>query len=70
MNAQGWFPTLICDFESQTHEQFKTSFYNKLEKYVHPDGIDGEHADLTFITQNLTSYSAKFLVSLNNILLH
>jgi hypothetical protein len=32
MNAQGWFPTLICDFESQTHEQFKTSFYNKLEK--------------------------------------
>ena len=48
MNAQGWFPTLICDFESQAHEQFKTSFYNNLEKYVHPDGIDGEHADLTF----------------------
>ena len=47
MNAQGWFPTLICDFESQAHEQFKTSFYNNLEKYVHPDGIDGEPLDLS-----------------------
>lgn len=48
MNAQGWFPTLICDFESLTHEKFKDIFYNNLHKYVHPDGIDGEHADVTF----------------------
>jgi hypothetical protein len=48
MNAQGWFPTLICDFESQTHGQFKDIFYNNLSKYIHPEGIDGEHADVAF----------------------
>ena len=48
MNAKGWFPTLVCDFECASHDKFKTIFYNNLEKYVHPDGLEGEHANLTF----------------------
>ncbi len=48
MNANGWFPTLVCDFECESHDQFKTIFYNNLEKYVHPEGLEGEHANLAF----------------------
>lgn len=48
MNANGWFPTLVCDFECSGHDKFKTIFYNNMEKYVHPEGIEGEHANLFF----------------------
>jgi hypothetical protein len=72
MNAQGWFPTLICDFQSQTHEQFKTVFYENMKEYVHPDGIDGEHADLTFhhkrefdfLFKEITGFAKQYLGAL------
>lgn len=72
MNAQGWFPTLICDFESQQHDQFKNIFYNNMEKYVHPDGIDGEHADLffhhktefEFLFKEITEFGKQYLAAL------
>lgn len=72
MNAQGWFPTLICDFQSQTHEQFKTVFYENMKEYVHPDGIDGEHANLTFhhnkefdfLFKEITDFAKQYLGAL------
>lgn len=73
MNARAWFPTLICDFESKTHDQFKTIFYNNLSKYVHPEGIDGEHADLffhhndefEFLFKEITDFAKQYLVALD-----
>lgn len=73
MNAQGWFHTLICDFESQTHKQFKDIFYNNLSKYVHPEGIDGEHADVAFhhntefdfFFKEMTDFGKKYLETLS-----
>ena len=72
MNAQGWFPTLICDFESQTHDQFKTAFYNNMSKYAHPEGLDGEHADLffhhnpelEFFFKEITDFAKQYLVAM------
>jgi len=72
MNAKGWFPTLICDFESRTHNQFKTVFYNNLAKYVHPDGIEGEHANLffhhnkefEFFFKEITNFAKQYLGAL------
>jgi hypothetical protein len=72
MNAQGWFPTLICDFKSQHHDQFKTIFYKNMKKYIHPEGIDGEHADLNFhhnlefnfIFQEITNYAKEYLTTM------
>lgn len=73
MNAQGWFHTLICDFESQTHKEFKDIFYNNLSKYVHPEGIDGEHADVAFhhntefdfFFKEMTDFAKKYLEALS-----
>ncbi len=72
MNAKGWFPTLICDFDSKNHDQFKTIFYNDLEKYVHPEGIEGEHANLafhhntefTFLFKEITDFAKQYLETL------
>lgn len=72
MNSKAWFPTLICDFESQTHDQFKKIFYNNMAKYVHPDGIDGEHADLflhhnqefDFLFREITAFGKQYLAAL------
>jgi hypothetical protein len=71
-NVSAWFPTLICDFESQTHAQFKDVFYNNMSKYVHPEGIDGEHADIVFhhntefdfFFKEITDFSKQYLAEL------
>jgi hypothetical protein len=72
VNVKAWFPTLICDFESQTHDQFKTVFYNNMPKYVHPDGLDGEHADLffhhntelEFFFKEITHFAKQYLIAM------
>ena len=72
MNAKGWFPTLVCDFQSEKHDDFKTIFYNNLEKYVHPEGLEGEHANLffhhnkefDFFFEEITGFAKQYLAAM------